>query len=255
VTGTGPGPAATTTTTTVGSRAAVDQALAAAVFFASGGALVVHILTGATLPVVFAGLLVGGGVLLLRALPDPQARARMVPVLRVGLIAGLVSTVVYDAARYAIKWAFDLHVSPFKALPYFGEALTGATAGSGASWGAGVLFHVTNGVCFGIGYTVLAGRRPLPWAVGFGLALEACMLALYPSWLQIEAMKEFTQISLLGHVAYGLTLGWVANRLLPVTSPDAADAADRSDAADTAEAADRSDAAGTTEAAEAAEAL
>lgn len=239
MTGTGPGPGPTTTTT--GSRTAVDQALAAAVFFASGGALVVHILTDATLPVVFAGLLVGGGVLLLRALPDPRERARMVPVLRVGLVAGLVSTVVYDVARYAITWAFDLHVSPFKALPYFGEALTGATHGSGASWVAGVLFHVTNGVCFGIGYTVLAGRRPLPWAVGFGLALEACMLALYPSWLQIEAMKEFTQISLLGHVAYGLTLGWVTNRLLPAP-PDPAEAADVTEAAGAAEAAEATEA-------------
>ncbi|HEY8548159.1 MAG TPA: DUF6789 family protein [Acidimicrobiales bacterium] len=216
-----PTPRLATPATTVGPAATagvVQQLGAAAVFFTSGGALVVHILTDATLPIVFAGLLVGGGILALRARPDPAARAGMVPVLKVGLVAGLVSTVVYDLSRYAIKWAFHLHASPFKALPYFGEALVGAEAGSTASWVAGVVFHVTNGVCFGIGYTVLAGRRPLPWAVAFGLGLEACMLALYPSWLQIAAMREFTEISLLGHVAYGVTLGLVTNRLLPASS-------------------------------------
>lgn len=218
MTGTSPG-------TTTG-RATFDRLAAPSVFFASGAALVVHILTDATLPVVFAGFLVGGGVLLLRTIGDPVARARTLPLLRVGLIAGLVSTVVYDVARYALKAAFGLHVSPFKALPYFGEALVGATAGSGASWAAGFAFHVTNGVCFGIGYTVLAGRRPVRWAVGFGLALEACMLALYPSWLQIEAMKEFTQLSLLGHVAYGLALGATTNRLLPPAPVTAGDARD-----------------------------
>jgi hypothetical protein len=164
---------------------------------------------------VFAALLVGGTVLLLRATADPGARTRILPVLQAGVVAGLVSTVVYDVARYALMRALDLPISPFKALPHFGAALVGVESGTTASWVAGALFHVANGVCFGIGYTVLAGRRPIRWAVGFGLLLEAFMLALYPSWLQIEAMKEFTQMSLLGHVAYGVSLGLVTNRLLP----------------------------------------
>jgi hypothetical protein len=130
------------------------------------------------------------------------------------VIGGLVSTFVYDASRWALMEVFGLHVSPFKALPYFGNALIGAEPHSTASWVAGVIFHLTNGVCFGIGYTVLAGRRNLLWAIGFGLGLEAFMLTLYPRWLQIEALKEFTQMSLFGHVAYGLSLGLVTNALL-----------------------------------------
>jgi hypothetical protein len=109
----------------------------------------------------------------------------------------------------------DLDVSPFKALPYFGNALIGVEPHSAPGWVAGAAFHLTNGVCFGIGYTVLAGRRSLLWAVAFGLGLEAFMLTLYPRWLQIEALKEFTEMSLLGHVAYGLSLGLVTKALLP----------------------------------------
>jgi hypothetical protein len=197
-----------------------SQALAAAIFFASGASLVVHILTDATLPAVLGALLVGGAVLLARATSDPEARARVVPLLRAGVVGGLVSTAVYDAARYGLMAGLGLHVSPFKALPYFGSALIGVEPHSTASWVAGVAFHLTNGVCFGIGYTVLAGRRSPLWAVGFGLGLEAFMLALYPRWLQIEAMKEFTQMSLLGHVAYGLSLGLVTNALLPGRAGD-----------------------------------
>jgi hypothetical protein len=189
--------------------------LAAAVFFASGASLVVHILTGATLPAVLGALLVGGAVLLVQATSDPAVRARVVPLLRAGVVAGLVSTAVYDAARYGLMVGLHLRVSPFTALPYFGKALIGVAPGSTASWVAGIAFHLTNGVCFGIGYTVLAGRRSLLWAIGFGLGLEALMLALYPRWLQIEALKEFTQLSLCGHVAYGLSLGLVTRALLP----------------------------------------
>jgi hypothetical protein len=191
-----------------------SQAFTAAIFFASGASLVVHILTDATLPVVLAGFLVAGAVLLGQATSDPVARARMVPLLRTGAIAGLASTAVYDAARYGLMWAFHLHIKPFKALPYFGNALIGADPHSTAAWVAGVAFHLTNGICFGTGYTVLAGRRNLLWAIGFGLGLEAFMLALYPHWLQIEAMKEFTEMSVFGHVAYGLSLGLITRALL-----------------------------------------
>ena len=191
-----------------------SQVFAAAIFFASGASLVIHILTDATLPAVFGALLVGGTVLLAQATSDPAVRARVVPLLRAGVVGGLVSTLAYDAARYALMVGLDLDVSPFKALPYFGNALIGVEPRSTASWVAGVAFHLTNGVCFGVGYTVLAGRRSLLWAVAFGLGLEAFMLTLYPRWLQIEALKEFTQMSLLGHVAYGLSLGLVTKALL-----------------------------------------
>jgi hypothetical protein len=46
----------------------------------------------------------------------------------------------------------------------------------------------------------------------FGLALEAVMLGLYPAWLQIPNMREFASMSVVGHVAYGGTLGFLARR-------------------------------------------
>lgn len=212
-------PDAARTELTAGRGAAVaaarSQIATGAVFFASGASLVIHILTGAMLPAVLGALLVGGAVLVVPVASDAAARARIAPLLRAGTIAGLVSTAVYDVSRYALVAAFDLPVSPFKALPYFGNALVGAAPHSMASWIAGAAFHVLNGVCFGIGYTVLVGRRGLPGAVAFALVLEASMVAVYPRWLQIEALKEFTQMSLFGHIAYGLSLGIVTNALLP----------------------------------------
>lgn len=188
-----------------------SQVASALVFFASGAGLVAHVLTDAALPVVFAGLLLGGAVLFARATADPAVRRHVTRLVRAGAVAGVVSTAAYDLARLALVVGFGLPLSPFKALPFFGAALVGADAGSTASWIAGAVFHATNGVCFGVGYTVLAGRRPVVWAVAFGLALEAFMLALYPGWLHVAALEEFTQMSMLGHVAYGLSLGSVTN--------------------------------------------
>jgi hypothetical protein len=42
--------------------------------------------------------------------------------------------------------------------------------------------------------------------------LEAFTVALYPPWLGLTAVAEFVSVSLLGHLAYGTTLGLVTAR-------------------------------------------
>lgn len=75
-----------------------------------------------------------------------------------------------------------------------------------AKW-VGTVFHFVNGVTFAIAYAVWFGRRSWWWGIVFGLGLEAFMLAIYPGWLDIRAIGEFTSISVVGHVCYGATLG------------------------------------------------
>ena len=184
------------------------------VFLASGASLVVYVLTGAPLALVLALLVVlGAGAVALTLRGDPVRRREWRRRVRVGIPVGLVATALYDVSRWALVSVTDMHVSPFKAFPLFGQALVGeADAGTLLGWG--VAFHLLNGVAFGIAYTVWFGHRP-PWVgVAFALGLEAFMLAIYPGWLDIRALAEFTQLSVFGHVVYGLALGVGARRLL-----------------------------------------
>ena len=99
------------------------------------------------------------------------------------------------------------HTSPFTALPQFGDALLGNLGNPALRTIAGIAFHLTNGITFGIAYTVWFGDRSAFWGVPYAFGLEAFMLALYPGWLDVRSVRELTEISLLGHLVYGLVLG------------------------------------------------
>lgn len=191
-----------------------------AVFLASGAGLVVHVLTGAALPAAVLTLGGVGGVVAARSLAaDPAARSVWARRVGVGVVAGLVGTAGYDASRWALVQVGGFSVSPFGAFPLFGEALLAGRGGPAAQHAAGVAFHLLNGVCFGIAYTVWFGTRGWRAGVAFALGLEALMLAVYPGWLDLRSLREFTQMSVLGHVGYGVVLGVTAKALLARSSP------------------------------------
>jgi hypothetical protein len=198
-----------------------------AVFLVSGASLVVHILTGAPLWALLAALVAGGCLAAARFVwAVPAARADWVAKVRVGAGVGLVATGAYDLSRWALVQLGGFQLSPFKALPFFGEALLGGLGDPTARTVVGVGFHLLNGVTFGIAYTAwFGGRRPW-WGVPFALGLEAFMLALYPGWLDVRSVQELTQISLFGHVVYGLVLGfgtsWALRGRTAVPAPRAA---------------------------------
>lgn len=197
-----------------GLRRAWPVLVSGGVFLSSGASLVVYILTGAPMALVLAVLVLVGTLAAYAALhADPDRRAGWRRQVRVGVPTGLVATVAYDLSRWVIGTLADWHVSPFKAFPYFGQALLGE-AGADLHVGAGIAFHLLNGTAFGIAYVVWFGRRPVWVGVAYALGLEAFMLALYPGWLDIAAMEEFTTMSVLGHVVYGLVLALMARWLL-----------------------------------------
>lgn len=215
-------PSVTTSTADVVAEGADDRSaelraafMGGAVFLASGASLVLHILTGAPLWALLAGLVTGGCLLVARlVLALPEARAEWLTRLRAGAMVGLAATASYDLSRWALVEVTGATLSPFKALPLFGEALLGGLGDPTARIGAGVTFHLLNGVTFGLAYTAWFGRRSAWWGIAYAFGLEASMLALYPGWLDIRSIRELTQVSAFGHIVYGLTLGWGTSLIL-----------------------------------------
>ncbi len=181
---------------------------AGGVFLLSGAALVVYIVTGAPLWMVLALLVLLGAVLVGATLwPDEPMRRRWLARIRVGVPVGIVATVAYDLSRWVLVELLDFHASPFKAFPLFGQALVPAAGQGAAQLGIGIAFHLLNGTAFGCAYAIWFGHRPWWWGIGFALGLEVFMLAIYPGWLDIRTLEEFTTMSVLGHVVYGAVLG------------------------------------------------
>ena len=185
----------------------------------SGAALVAHILTGSPLwlALVAIGFTASLTVVVLAAgEPTPLRQLSALGTLaRRGIAVGLIGTAVYDSSRWVLAQVGGLQLSPFEAFPLFGQSLLGVGAQGPVVTMAGVAYHLLNGVAFGVSYVIWFGRRPWWWGIGFALGLEAFMLALYPGWLDPASVAELTQVSLVGHVAYGTTLGLLAPRLAP----------------------------------------
>jgi hypothetical protein len=193
-----------------------DRALFGGLFLASGVALVTYILSSISLAWTFGGAVLlavaGGGVLLRRS--TAARRLEVARAVRVGLVGGVVATAAYDLARFALIAVTGIAFWPFDIFHIFGQALLGTEAPSALTTAAGLAYHVTNGVGFAVAYTVMLGRRGVVAGILWGLGLEALQLTFYPGWLQIQAIAEFVQVSVFGHVVYGTVLGALARRLL-----------------------------------------
>jgi hypothetical protein len=190
--------------------------LAGATCCVSGVALVIHILTGSPLWLVLTGLgFVFSLAVVVVSVGDDAARRHLRALVGAGLIVGLVGTAAYDGARWLLVQVGGLELSPFEALPLFGRALLGESRDGLAVTIAGIGYHLLNGVAFGVAYVIWFGHRVWWWGVVFAFGLEAAMLAVYPGWLDPNSIAELTQVSLVGHVAYGAAMGLVASRVVP----------------------------------------
>ena len=188
----------------------------AALFLASGAALLVYILSGISLRWTFAGLGVTAtavGVVAVRRMVPPR-RARFTRRVAVGAIAGFVATLAYDAVRYGLVELAGMTLKPFEAWRLFGVALTDAGQSPAVVFVAGTAFHLCNGIAFGIAYTVAFGQRGPLTGIVWALVLETFMVSVYPGWLGLQALDEFLHVTIAGHIAYGAVLGWLARSLL-----------------------------------------
>jgi hypothetical protein len=189
----------------------------------SGAALVVHILTGSPLWLALAAFGFAGSMgVAVVAVNEPGAVARLRHLAGRGVIVGVVGTAAYDVSRWILVQVGGLELSPFEALPLFGQALLGEDRTGLLVTVAGVGYHLVNGIAFGVAYVIWFGHRPWWTGIIFALGLEAFMLALYPGWLDPASIAELTQVSMVGHFVYGGTLGLMTSWL--IKSPDASPA-------------------------------
>lgn len=185
-------------------------------FLASGAALAAHILTAFSLHVGLA-FLVGIGaavawIVYRRATPSQRVDLRRR--LSAGLVAGVPATMAYDLIRYLLVEVLRLSFWPFDVFTIFGKLLVGEQLPAPLVTLAGVIYHVSNGIGFAVGYALLLGDRGWKAGLAWALGLEVVMVSLYPGWLDITAFEEFLSVSMLGHVAYGLVLGTISQKIL-----------------------------------------
>jgi len=197
-----------------------SRLLLALVPVSTGAAVVVTILLWPDSLLYPALVLLGGtgatAVAVTRGLPE-EARRAVRRRVAVGLVAGGLATAAYDVVRYGLVTLLSWSVDPFRPFTLFGQLLVGRGAPPAALWAAGIAYHIVNGLGFAVGYTIVVRRPGLVSAVVWALVLETFTILLYPDWLGITAVGEFFSMSMLGHLAYGLTLGAVAMRMSPAT--------------------------------------
>ncbi len=186
--------------------------------FAGGAGLVLHILANVSLPLGIAALAVLGAAiwLVVGTRLRPAARRLLLRRVGVGTVAGLIGTVAYDLVRYGVVAAFSMSLRPFHVFTVFGELFIGANHPAATLFVVGLFYHLSNGMFFGVAYTIVI-RRPAWWSGAlWGIGLELCMATLYPSWLRIQMLAEFLEVSAIGHLVYGSVLGLVAARGLAI---------------------------------------
>lgn len=188
----------------------------------SGAALVVAILWRISLGlalIVFAAALTGIVALQVSRLPVVMRRGVRVQAGR-GALIGFAATLAYDLTRLLLVVLFPLRVRPFETWVRFGYAILDASASRDAALIVGTIYHYANGVFFAVSYGLLLGRRAWGYGVAWAFGLEVAMLVVYPRWLNLrDVLAEFTLISLVGHLAYGVTLGALGQRLLSHALP------------------------------------
>jgi hypothetical protein len=196
--------------------------IAAAMMF-SGAALLVHIASGVSLRLTLAvatTIVIGsiGGRYLRSSEGERTALRRG---MRRGALGGLLATVCYDGTRALLSRLDSSPYNPFEVVRIFGQLLTSDHASPSATIAVGALFHLLNGVCFGVAFSLLFERPTILRGIAWGLVLEIVQLSIYPGWLNIRFFREFAQISFASHVAYGAVLGaWCARGSLALTEGD-----------------------------------
>lgn len=127
--------------------------------------------------------------------------------LTLGFWGGLIGTIGYDLARLPLHY---LGLNPFAPIRSYGMFLLNTPHSTFGSDVAGAMYHFSNGVTFGWIYSLVMRRRSLWWAVLWGLILETLAVASpFGSIYGIRTAYPALVVAYVGHIFYGLPLGWV----------------------------------------------
>jgi hypothetical protein len=139
--------------------------------------------------------------------------------LKVGLVAGAVGLVFYDAARLVVQSTIPLGFNAFMSLPAYGSLMTGKPVSSGAAHAAGWAYHISNGLTFGVIYSVIAGPARWYWGLAWGGILEGAMVVVFPTILKPASFKGFLVVNMIGHAAFGAGVGlWCRRHAMAATT-------------------------------------
>ena len=131
--------------------------------------------------------------------------------IRVGAVAGAVGTLGYDLVRIPFALAGQRVFAPIES---YGILIADASASSGLTSTLGWLYHLSNGVTFGVAYAVVAARRHWAWGVAWALILES-VAVFSPFAVRYGLAGQVVPIAIAygAHLFYGYPLGRMVQRL------------------------------------------
>jgi hypothetical protein len=175
----------------------------------------------------FAILIPATALLILLAVLDHlRGDGRLWRAVIIGSICGLAAAIAYDIFR--LPWVIGaadnigpawLRLPLFKVFPRFGAMILGQSFAPNqpesqftpAAHIVGWIYHLSNGVTFGIMYLAIVGdaiRRSWLWAVLLAAGIEAIMLITpYTGFFAIAATALFVAVTLTAHIVFGTVLG------------------------------------------------
>lgn len=188
----------------------------AALFLSTGASLLVYIFSSFSMLYTLIGIIILAfiiGRLIWRRLP-PGKHSEIKRLIGCGTIAGFLATCLYDLSRFVLIKVTGIQFWPFDIFGIFGKALVGEQATGLWVSILGAVFHIANGTTFGIAYTVAFGRKGIRAGLVWAMILELAMVTVYPGWLDVKALDELVSVSVVGHIVYGVVLGYTARKLI-----------------------------------------
>lgn len=176
----------------------------------SGGALLAKVFGIASLQSVTVFLFVPCAVFLIGvwAWSGRNGQDYLQQALTIGFWGGLLGTLAYDAIR--IPFLVLLGQRVFAPISVYGIWALDAGISSRLTEVVGWGYHFSNGITFGIMYALFMRGRYWLWAILWAFLLETiAILSPFSQIFNLTGNYSAIGIAYLGHVAYGLPLGWL----------------------------------------------
>jgi hypothetical protein len=134
-------------------------------------------------------------------------KEQLADALEIGFWGGLLGTIAYDVSRLPFSLAGQRIFAPISA---YGLWIIDAASSSRFTEVTGWSYHFSNGITFGVMYALFMRGRHWGWGILWGLTLET--IAILTPFAKVFGLSNnyyAIGIAYLGHIFYGLPLGWL----------------------------------------------
>ena len=139
-----------------------------------------------------------------------SSRIFLADALVIGFWGGLLGTVAYDLIRIPFLLMGQRVFVPIR---IYGIWVYDATLSSRQTDLVGWSYHFSNGISFGIMYALFMARRHWFWAIVWAFFLETiAILSPFSTIFNLSGNYYAIAVAYLGHIAYGIPLGWLVYR-------------------------------------------